>query len=163
MRTQSARDALLALAPGWISVRRRLRAFGGEAGQAAIEMAFVLPLFLATVFGMMQSALLLQTYCNATYACRNAARYASIHSSTSLAPSTASQIQTMVQTGLFLNASIRPTITVSYLNPNNFAVATNTVGNLVNVKATWGQSMVIPFMNTGSFTVTTQTYKMISR
>ncbi len=122
-----------------------------------------MPLFFATVFGVIQASLLLQTYCNATYACRNAARYASIHSSTSLAPSTSSQIQTMVQSGLFLNASITPTVTVNYVNPITLSAGTNTVGNLVFVKATWSQSLVIPLIHTSSFSVGTQTYKMISR
>jgi Flp pilus assembly protein TadG len=126
-------------------------------------MALAMPLFLAIVFGMAQASLLLQTYCNVTYACRNAARYASIHSSTSLAPSTASQIQAMVQAGLFVNPSITPTVTVSYVNPTNLSATTNTIGNLVFVKATWGQSLSIPFMKTSSFSVGTQTYKIISR
>jgi Flp pilus assembly protein TadG len=147
-----------------------------EAGQAALEMAMAMPLCLAVVFGMIQSALVLQTYCNATYACRNAARYASIHSSTSLAPSTASQIQTMVKSGLFLNASITPTVTVGYstgawvsgtaptfCNTPSSCNSYNVVGNLVVVKATWSQSMTIPFMPTSGFTVGTQTYKLITR
>lgn len=145
------------------SVWRNFWAPGADAGQSAIEMALAMPLFFVIVFGMIQASLLLQTYCNATYACRNAARYASIHSSTSLAPSTSSQIQTMVRSGLFLNASITPTITVSYLDPSSLATSTNTVGNLVFVKATWGQRMVIPFITTSAFSVGTQTYKMISR
>jgi hypothetical protein len=112
---------------------------------------------------MFQSSLLLETYCNATYACRNAARYASLHSSTSLAPSTSAQIQTMVQSQLFLNSSIRPTITVTYVNPSTFATSTNTIGNLVEVQVTWNQNFIVPFVKTSSVSVGTQTFKTIAR
>jgi hypothetical protein len=86
-----------------------------------------------------------------------------LHSLTALAPSTASQVQTMVQSSLFQYSSITPTVTVSYLNPTNLATATNAVGNLVCVKASWTQRMYIPFMTTSNFTVGTQTCKIISR
>jgi Flp pilus assembly protein TadG len=149
----------------------------GESAQAALEMAVSLPLFLGIVFGMVQSSLLLQKYCNATYACRNAARYASIHSTTSLAPSTSTQIQSMVQSSLFLNASITPTINVNYFNASSLGSSTadlclppvnssaNVVGNIVCVQASWSQNLKIPFLsaNANSFTVSTQSYKVISR
>jgi Flp pilus assembly protein TadG len=134
-----------------------------EPGQAALEMAFAMPLFLAVVFGMIQCSLVLQSYCNATYACRNAGRYAMLHSLTALAPSSVTDIQTMVKSSLFQYSSVQPTVTVSYLNPSNLATATNAVGNLVCVKATWSQRFYIPFMTTSSFTIGTQTCKMISR
>jgi Flp pilus assembly protein TadG len=144
-------------------IRRHLRALREEPGQAALEMALALPLVLTILFGMFQSSLLLETYCNATYACRNAARYASLHSSTSLAPSTSAQIQTMVQSQLFLNSSIRPTITVTYVNPSTFATSTNTIGNLVEVQVTWNQNFIVPFVKTSSVSVGTQTFKTIAR
>jgi Flp pilus assembly protein TadG len=134
-----------------------------EPGQAALEMAFAMPLFLAVVFGMIQCSLVLQSYCNATYACRNAGRYAMLHSLTALAPSTASDIQTMVKSSLFKYSSIQPTVTVSYLNPTNLATSSNAVGQLVCVKASWSQKMYIPYMTTSSFTIGTQTCKIISR
>ncbi len=134
-----------------------------EPGQAALEMAFAMPLFVAVVFGVIQCSLVLQTYCNATYACRNAGRFAMLHSLTALAPSTVSQVQSMVTSSLFLSSAISPTVTVSYLNPTSLATATNNVGNLVCVKASWSQKMSIPFMTTTSFTVGTQSCKMISR
>jgi Flp pilus assembly protein TadG len=138
-------------------------------------MALAMPLFLATVIGLIQASLLLQTYCNATYACRNAARFASMHSTTSLAPSNSTQIQAMVQSGLFLNATITPTISVNYFNASNLAAGTpnvcnppvnsnlNVVGNVVCVKVTWNQGLIIPFITTSGFSVGTQAYKIISR
>ena len=143
--------------------RRWLKLVHEETAQAALEMAFAVPLFLALVFGTIQCSLVMQSYCNATYACRNMGRYAMLHSSTSLAPSTATQIQSMVQSKLFLNSAIQPAVAVSYLNPTTFAASTNVVGNLVCVKATWNQSIPIPFITTNSFTIMTQSCKIISR
>jgi len=152
-----------------------LAGLNAEAGQAALELALAMPLFLAIVFGVIQSSLLLQTYCNATYACRNAARYASLHSTTSLAPSTSTQIQSMVQSGLFLNTSIKPTISVNYFNASNLAAGTpnlcagtpdsssNVIGNVVCVQASWSQTLNIPFLSNNSVSISTQTYKIISR
>jgi len=162
---------------GWRSLWYGLRAMRGDSAQATIEMMVSLSLFLGVVFGIAQSSLLLQKYCNATYACRNAARYASIHSTTSLAPSTSTQIQTMVQSSLFLNSSITPTINVNYFNASNLNSSStnlcappvnsslNVVGNVVCVQASWSQNLKIPFLNTNanSFTVSTQSYKVISR
>lgn len=152
-----------------VSVWRRLR--HEEQGQSAIEMALAMPLFLMVVFGMVETAIVMQTYCNATYACRNAARYAALHSPSSLAPTTAAQVHTMVQSGLFLNAAISPTITVQYSTatfssstaPTFSSGGTNAIGYLVQVKATWSQTMTIPLIAPISFTVGTQATRLISR
>ncbi len=161
------------------SLLRGLLAMGGESGQAVLEMAFAVPLFLAVVFGIFQSSIVMLTYCSATYACRNAARYASLHSSTSLVPSACSDINTMVQNGLFLSSSIHPTVNVQYsvAKFNSTAIppfagacvagandpTDNIPGNLVWVQATWTQTMLIPFMPTSSFSVGTQTFRTITR
>gem|GEM_PF-2402270 len=138
------------------------RSLGGQSGQALLEMAVALPVFLLLVFGVAQCSFLLMTYCNATYACRNAARYASLHSSTSLLPVSSSQVQTMVQSGLILSSSIVPNITVNYVN-SDLAASTNSIGNLVLVQVTWSQSLVIPFSSARTLTVGTHTYRTITR
>jgi Flp pilus assembly protein TadG len=152
-----------------------LRALRGESAQATIEMMVSLPLFLLVVFGMIQCSLMLEGYCNATYACRNAARYASVHSSTSLAPSVSTDIQTVVKSNLLMGASITPTINVNYFNASNLSSSStnlcappvnsslNVVGNIVCVQASWSQSLNIPFFTSYPFAVSTQTYRVISR
>jgi Flp pilus assembly protein TadG len=156
-------------AAGWPRLRRLRR---DEQGQSAIEMALAMPIFLMVVIGMVQVALVVQTYCNATYACRNAARYAALHSTVSLAPITASGVQTMVKGGLFLSGTITPTVTVQYStgpfvlgSTPTFSTSSsnNVIGNLVLVKATWGQTITIPFIAPITFSVGTQTTKLISR
>jgi Flp pilus assembly protein TadG len=145
-----------------VSLWRRLSAFGCQSGQAALEMAVALPVFLLLVFGVAQCSFLLMTYCNATYACRNAARYAALHSSTSLLPASSTQIRSMVQSGLILSASITPTITVNYVN-SNLGAGTNDIGNMVLVQVTWSQGLIIPFSSARTLTVGTHTYRPITR
>jgi hypothetical protein len=176
MRAASIPDKAVAyLESGWRRVWCRLRAMRGESAQATIEMIVSLSLFTLTVFGMIQCSVVLEHYCNATYACRNAARYASIHSSTALAQSTSTDIVSMVQSSLFLSASITPTINVNYFNASLLSSSStnlcappvtsnlNVVGNIVCVQASWSQSLNIPFLTSHTYSVSTQTYKVISR
>jgi len=175
---QTASPAPSPATSGSIARRFRFLGLGMESGQASIEMAFVMPLCLAIVFGMVQSSLLLQTYCNATFACRNAARYASLNSTSSLSPASPTQVAAVAKLGLFMSSSISPTINVNYFNAGNLSSSSSNlctppvgganttldvVGNVVCVQVTWSQRLSIPFMPTNSITITTQSYRIISR
>ncbi len=142
---------------------RSFRDRTSDSGTALIEMAVCLPLFLALVFGMFEYSIVMFTYCNATYACRNSARYASMHSTASLSPASAPQVKALVSSGLFLSSAITPTINVTYINPTTGVTTTNTIGNLVEVSASWSQTVKIPFGPSKSFTVGTVAYQMITR
>jgi Flp pilus assembly protein TadG len=143
-------------------LRRRFRAGWEQSGQTVIEMALGAPVFLLLLFGIFEYSIVLFSYCNATYACRNAARYASLHSSSSLAPSTTSQIQGVVTSGLYLPSAISPTISVTYLTPA-MATGTNTVGNFVTVSTTWSQNVHLPFASAVGLSIATQDTQLISR
>jgi Flp pilus assembly protein TadG len=125
-------------------------------------LAFALPVLFTVIIGVLQYSLVLFTYCNATYACRIAARYASLHSSTSLAPSTSSQIQSLVTSNLFLSSAITPTVNVTYVTPA-LVSSTNIVGNVVEVTVSWNQTVAIPFMSSKSLSISSQAYRIISR
>jgi Flp pilus assembly protein TadG len=139
------------------------RSQNGESGSAIIEMAIALPLYLLLVFGCFECSLVLFHFCNATYACRHTARYASMRSTASLSPATAAQISAIVKSELFLGSSMTPTVTVTYLNVATGATSTNTVGNLVEVSASWSQTLPIPFMSTQNITIATQGCQIITR
>jgi Flp pilus assembly protein TadG len=149
-----------------MGLQRLRRALGLAAkersGQSLIEFALVAPLFLLISFGIFEYAIVLLTYCNATYACRKAARYGSMHSSSSLSPVTIPQLQAMVKSQLFLNSAITPVVNVSYVTPT-FGAGSNTVGDLVGVSVNWNQSLQLPFMSSSSFSIQSQDYKMINR
>jgi Flp pilus assembly protein TadG len=133
-----------------------------NSGQTVVETALVLPTFFLLIFGFMQYSIVLFTYCNATFACRYAARSASVCSSTSLSPATVSHVQGLVTSRLFLNGAITPTVGVTYLTPA-LATGSNTVGNYVEVSVTWSQTVKVPFMANQSVSIGTQGYRTITR
>jgi Flp pilus assembly protein TadG len=141
---------------------RLLRLSRDQSAQTVVETALVLPLVFLLLFGTMQYAVALFTYCNVTYACRNAARYASVRSSSSLSPATVAQVQSVVTSEIFLRSTITPTVGVSYYTPA-LAAGSNTVGDVVAVSASWNQTMVIPFMANKSISIGTQAYRIITR
>jgi Flp pilus assembly protein TadG len=142
--------------------RRLLGAGPEQTGSSSVETAIALPLYFTIVFGCAQYALVLLTYCNATYACRLASRYASMHSSSSLAPDTVAQIQGLVTSRLFVGPAIAPTVSVSYCTLN-LSPGANIVGNVVEVSVTWNQTVKLPLIPPSSFSVGTQNYKVITR
>ncbi len=148
------------IAKAWLD--RLLILAKAESGQTAVEMAVVLPTAFLLLFGSIQYSITLFTYCNVTYACRNAARYASVRSSSSLSPATVAQVQSVVTSSLFLNTSITPTVAVTYLTPT-LATGTDTVGDFVEVSASWNQTILVPFLSHQSVSVGTRAYRMITR
>ena len=151
-------------------VMRRIRSLGRrlllmapqQHGSGLVETALVVPLYIGIVFAMSQYAIVMLTYCNATYACRFASRYASMHSSSSLAPDTVSQIQGLVTSRLFLSSAITPTVSVNYYTMS-LSAGSNVVGNVVLVSVSWSQTLKLPFLSSHSFTISTQNYKAITR
>ncbi len=143
-------------------VRRLLRAAPEQSGSGLIETALAMPIYLAVVVGVLQFSIVLFTYCNATYACRLASRYASIHSSSSLAPDTVAQIQGLVTSRLYLSSTITPTVSVNYYTPA-MSAGSNIVGDLVGVSVTWNQPLKLSFINNTTFSISTSNYKIITR
>jgi len=142
--------------------RRAMRAAREQSGASLIEAAVVLPIYLLIFLGTFQYSLVLLTYCNATYACRLASRYASMHSTASLAPDTVAQIQGLVTSRLFIGPGITPTISVNYYTAN-LQAGSNVVGNVVLVSVTWTQTVTLPFSTPSTFSISTQNYKVITR
>jgi hypothetical protein len=97
------------------------------------------------------------SYCSATYAAREAARYASMHSSTSLSPATVASVTAVVRANLWTVSSGSPAVVVCWgggcSNPAN-----NLVGNLVGVGVVWWNP---PFLKENSRLYATQAYRII--
>jgi len=144
------------------SARRLLRLAPEQHGSLLVETALVIPLYIGIVFAMSQYAIVMLSYCNATYACRLASRYASMHSSTSLAPDTVSQIKALVTSRLYISSSITPTVSVNYYTMT-LSTGSNVVGNVVLVSVSWSQTLKLPFLSSQTFTISTQNYKAITR
>jgi len=85
-----------------------------------------------------------------------------LRSTSSLAPASVAQVQSVVTTRLFLSGAIAPTVAVTYLTPT-LATGSNTVGNFVEVSASWSQTIKVPFMANQSVSIGTQAYHTITR
>ena len=143
-------------APGdWTGVRWAGLA-GEEAGAAALEMAIVLPVFFLLLFGLISFSLMLVGYGSATYASRSAARYASLHSSTSLAPASGATIQSYVLPLLIATPTSGATVTSTY-------APSNTVGGTINVSVSVTYPMLIPFTSTPAVTIISSDKRTITR
>ena len=134
--------------------RNRPDAIGGRlraatessSGSTVLETALVLPVFFLLVFGLMYFAIALFGFCNATYSSRAAARYASLHSSTSLSPCTVASVQGVIAPYLAATPAATATVTPAW-SPSN------TVGSTVTVSVTLAYSIGIPFSNLKTVTV----------
>ncbi len=129
----------------------------GEDGGAALEVALVLPVFLLMVMGAMQFGIVLFGYCTASFAARNAARYASVHSSASLNPATATTVQQAITPWLWMGSAVgTPTIAVSWSGGN-------TVGYPVRVAVTQTYNVVLPFSSRTQLTMNCVASRIIVR
>jgi Flp pilus assembly protein TadG len=108
-----------------ITAIRRAR----QRGSAMIEMALVLPVYFMLVFGMVQLCFILFGYCNATYASRQAARYAAVHGTGATYTCTSTDIQNVALQYLWGAPKNGVTISTSWPdtttnNPNNYVTVT---------------------------------------
>lgn len=129
---------------------------GGEEGQTLIEMAVALPVFCMMLFGIFGFAIVLFGWCNITYASRAAARYASLHSGTSLVPATTATVSAVVTPYLVAVAAGGSSTTVTY-TPGN------TIGATVKVSVSAKYNVVMPFTSYNSFTMTSAAQRTITR
>jgi Flp pilus assembly protein TadG len=158
-----SRSALLATArsptptpAGGGAAERLVRGLKGGSGQALIEMALVLPAFFLLLFGLFTFSIILFGYVNATFACQLGARYASLHSSTSIAPCSSSSITTLVTPYLWAAAQNQVTVATNW-SPGN------TVGSTVSVSVTIVYPIGIPFFSQSQITAGSTAQRTITR
>ncbi len=128
-----------------------------EEGGAVIEVALVLPVFLLMVMGTMQFGVVLCGYCTASFAARNAVRFASVHSNRSLTPATTASVQASVTPWLWIGSEVgTPTVAVNWASGNN-------VGNPVKVTVTETLRVVLPFTSKTQLTLNAVASRVIVR
>jgi len=135
---------------------RRGRAANGELGSTVLETALVLPPFFMLLFGLFNFSIVLFGYCNATFSSRAAARYASLHSSTSLSPCTTASVTAVITPYLAVTPGAAATVTPAW--PSG-----NTVGNTVTVTVKLVYSVGIPFSSLKTVTVGSTAQRTIQR
>jgi hypothetical protein len=142
---------------------RRLSGIGGrQDGSSLIEVAVVMPPFFLLLYGIVAFAIALNGFASATYGAREAARYCSLHSSTSLVPCGSSGSpgcpteMAIVQPLIFGAATNGLTITTSYANGD-------VIGGWVVVQVKVKYNLMIPFSSLSSITVGSQAQRPIVR
>lgn len=101
-------------------------------------------------------------YCSASYAAGVGARYASVHSLTSMSPATATVVSNLVKAQFFMPGSSSQAVQVSYSAAAGGASATNNVGSQVIVGVTWTQSISLPGYGK-TLSMNSQAYRFITR
>ncbi len=137
-----------------MTMRRRL---ASEDGGAVLEVALVMPVFLLMVVGAMQFAIVLFGYCSGSLAVRNAARYASVHSGTSLSPATTATVQQAITPWLWMGSVLgAPVVAVSW--PSG-----NTIGAPVRISLTQTYSTLLPFASKPQLAISCSASRLIVR
>jgi Flp pilus assembly protein TadG len=117
-----------------------------QRGAAMIEMALVLPVYFLLVYGVLEMCFIMFGYCNATYACRQAARYAAVHGTGSTYQCTLADVQNVAKT--YLWGTPTPTITWSPGTPHNPEI-------YITVNISMVYSTAIPFSKLSQISVGT--------
>ncbi len=128
--------------------------FRDENGSTLIEFALVIPIFLLVLFGAFYSFMGLFFYCNASYASRVGARYASLHSATAPVVATSSSVQTAITPLLWTGALTTPTV-------NTVWQPSNSIGGTVTVTVTMSLPLPIPFTSIQSIPVSSAAQRAI--
>ncbi|MGD0117571.1 MAG: TadE/TadG family type IV pilus assembly protein [Candidatus Binatus sp.] len=129
-----------------------------SAGQAMVEFAMVVSVFLLMLFGIMLMTLTVSYYNTVNSAAREAVRYAIVHSPNSANPATTAQIQQIaIGKALNMNPS-QLTVTVSWP-----ADATLTSQIDAQVSVSYLYQLHVPFMSAVSLTVASTAQMLVSQ
>jgi Flp pilus assembly protein TadG len=124
-----------------------------EEGSTLVEVAIVLPTFFLLLFGFFNIMFVLFGFCDANYAANVAARYASLHSSTSANPATVASVKAVIQANLYIPGGATPTLIVNYSGNGN------TVGQPVGIGILY---QAVPGMALKNESVTVQAFRYIT-
>ena len=142
--------------PGMGLARRFVEAVQDKRGNTLVEVAIILPTLFLFLLGLFSFSIVLFGYCNATYASRAAARYASLHSSTSLAPSDTAAVQYVATQYLWASPSGAVTITPTW-SP------ANTTGSTVTVAVKVVYPVSVPLLTLHQITVSSTAQRTVER
>lgn len=157
------------------SVCRRIRRFRAarEQGSTVVEMALVSVILLTMLFGMMEVSLALYTYHFISEAAREATRYAIVRGSScsfpTACPATQQDIQTYVQglgyPGIDPNLMTVNAVWSAYPAGGTCTplASCNNPGNMVQVTVNYQYALVIPFIPTNSFNMSSTSQMVISQ
>lgn len=131
---------------------------GEELGSELVEFALVLPVFVMVIFGIIAFAVVTFGFCNITFATRSAARYASVHSDTSLNPATVTSVAAVVTPYLVAVPSGGAKTSVTYSPVNS-----NLIGSTVTVRVDAMYIVAIPYTSLRVFNLSSSAQRTITR
>jgi len=111
-----------------------------DSGQSLIELALVLPMFFALFIGFINLCMVMLGLCTLSYICRQADRYACLHSPASMLPVSQSTISAQVAPFVFSYPSNTYTATLTYSGTGNVVGGTA----VVTVRITY--NITLPFV-----------------
>jgi Flp pilus assembly protein TadG len=138
-----------------------------------VEQALILPVLLAVMFGAIDMARALYTYTYVSHIAREATRWASVRSATSINGSSLDQVQTYVSTvsGMGLDKD-QITSTTNYIAPVNATPlcpggvansnANNKPGCVVQVTVNYNYTFILPFLPSGALTLSSESQMVIT-
>ena len=115
----------------------------GERGQAIVEFAFVLPLFLIVLFLIVEFGVGFSRWIVITNSAREAARYAAVQDDTALIVANAAQ-QRAVETSNGLLGSADATVDVYFVDGPDAGASVGDQGDSVVVSAAMDYSLITP-------------------
>jgi len=141
-----------------------------QRGSALVEQAIILPVMLALMFGAIDMSRALYTYHYVSYIARDATRWASVRSNTSINGSSVGQVQGYVSnvSGMGLN-SAAITSTTNYIAPVNGTPlcpggnANNKPGCIVQVTVNYDFRFIAPLIPGGGFTMSSESQMVITQ
>lgn len=140
------------------SFYRTARRRSGSSGQAMVEFAMVVTVYLLLLFGIMMMTLSVYYYNTVCSAAREAVRYAIVHSPSSASPATTAQIQQIAINNAVNLVSSQLTVTVSWPADANLPSQKD-----AEVNVSYQYQLHVPFMSAVTMTVASTAQMLVSQ
>ncbi len=137
---------------------RTARRRSGSSGQAMVEFAMVVTVYLLLLFGIMMMTLSVYYYNTVCSAAREAVRYAIVHSPSSASPATTAQIQQIAINNAVNLVSSQLTVTVSWPADANLPSQKD-----AEVNVSYQYQLHVPFMSALTMTVASTAQMLVSQ
>ncbi len=137
---------------------RTARRRSGSSGQAMVEFAMVVTVYLLLLFGIMMMTLSVYYYNTVCSAAREAVRYAIVHSPSSASPATTAQIQQIAINNAVNLVSSQLTVTVSWPADANLPSQKD-----AEVNVSYQYQLHVPFMSAVTMTVASTAQMLVSQ
>jgi len=128
------------------------------AGQAMVEFAMVVTVFLLMLFGIMMMTMAVSNYNTVSSAAREAVRYAIVHSPKSASPATNAQIQQIAYNNAVNLNSSQMTVSVSWPADPKLTSQLD-----AQVSVSYQYSLHVPFMTALTMTVASTAQMLVSQ